>query len=182
MYFNSRLSIFSDVCVLPAESGPCEAAIRRWFYNPRSRQCRRFTYGGCEGNGHNFGSRAACEARCSNEGELQARIKCGHSHHNHVQICSPLLLATTEFPIRVPLFQLCALSRRCKVRVAPSSTAGSSTPAPESASASSTAAAAAMPTTSRRDKTVRTAAAHEVTTAMAFCCNNYGFNYCVRMP
>ena len=68
--FKSRLSIFADVCVLPAESGPCEAAIRRWFYNPRSRQCRRFTYGGCEGNGNNFETKAACEARCSNEGEL----------------------------------------------------------------------------------------------------------------
>ena len=52
-------------CLLPSDPGPCEAAIRRWFFSSSSLQCEPFTYGGCEGNDNNFQSRSQCEERCS---------------------------------------------------------------------------------------------------------------------
>ena len=51
-----------DLCEQPADSGPCEAAIPRWFFN--GGECEEFSYGGCQGNGNNFKTLAACEARC----------------------------------------------------------------------------------------------------------------------
>ncbi|MCA9548352.1 MAG: hypothetical protein KC613_28305, partial [Myxococcales bacterium] len=53
-----------DLCDLPAEVGDCEAAIPRWFHNPATGACEQFIYGGCGGNGNNFETREACEARC----------------------------------------------------------------------------------------------------------------------
>ncbi|GMH43260.1 hypothetical protein BSKO_11182 [Bryopsis sp. KO-2023] len=54
----------SDICSLPSDSGPCEAAIQRWFFNKKTNQCEEFIYGGCLGNKNNFESRKACEMRC----------------------------------------------------------------------------------------------------------------------
>ncbi|XP_067410038.1 chelonianin-like [Emydura macquarii macquarii] len=53
-----------DICRLPAEQGPCEARISRYFYNPASRQCEHFIYGGCKGNENNFKTKAECVRAC----------------------------------------------------------------------------------------------------------------------
>ncbi|XP_037073355.1 uncharacterized protein LOC119094399 [Pollicipes pollicipes] len=53
-----------DICSLPVSSGPCSDAHVRWFYNSVTEDCEPFTYGGCAGNGNNFRSRQACQARC----------------------------------------------------------------------------------------------------------------------
>ncbi len=53
-----------NVCRLPAEVGPCDAAIPRWFFNSQSGRCERFIYGGCGGNRNNFQTAEACEERC----------------------------------------------------------------------------------------------------------------------
>lgn len=52
------------VCSLPPESGPCKAAIGRYFYNSGTRQCEDFVYGGCEGNENSFSSSHDCEKTC----------------------------------------------------------------------------------------------------------------------
>lgn len=52
-----------DVCDLPIEPGPCQAVLPRWAYNVQTRQCERFVYGGCGGNGNNFATQTACEAQ-----------------------------------------------------------------------------------------------------------------------
>ena len=54
----------SGRCNLPSDSGPCEALMRRWFFNSNTRTCEMFNYGGCEGNENNFADRHACEAVC----------------------------------------------------------------------------------------------------------------------
>ncbi len=58
----------SDSCRLPAESGPCEAAFERWYFNAERGVCQVFTYGGCDGNENNFESLEACHEACAGHG------------------------------------------------------------------------------------------------------------------
>ena len=45
--------------------GPCTtSSMQRWYYEPASRTCRQFTFGGCGGNGNNFVTLRDCEAAC----------------------------------------------------------------------------------------------------------------------
>ncbi|VDP50405.1 unnamed protein product [Soboliphyme baturini] len=44
--------------------GPCRGANTRWFYQPSTRTCQPFLYGGCKGNENNFLSRQECETIC----------------------------------------------------------------------------------------------------------------------
>ncbi|MEM7245767.1 MAG: BPTI/Kunitz domain-containing protein [Acidobacteriota bacterium] len=54
-----------DVCLLPADPGPCEAAIPRWYFDATTGNCEEFLYGGCEGNGNNFETQRECELHCN---------------------------------------------------------------------------------------------------------------------
>ena len=58
------------VCRLPPESGPCKAAIPRFFFDPCSGECESFTYGGCEGNANNFVTLAGCRRACPPEDDI----------------------------------------------------------------------------------------------------------------
>jgi hypothetical protein len=51
-------------CLLPAESGPCNAYFERFAFNGATLACEPFVYGGCGDNGNNFETVAACEAAC----------------------------------------------------------------------------------------------------------------------
>lgn len=51
-------------CGLKLDPGPCEAAIPRWNFNPKTRRCERFVYGGCFGNENNFETLEECEKTC----------------------------------------------------------------------------------------------------------------------
>ena len=53
-----------DVCTLPPDPGPCDAAIPRWYHDAPSGLCRSFVWGGCAGNANNFTTLAACERSC----------------------------------------------------------------------------------------------------------------------
>ena len=54
----------SDICKLPYEVGPCKAFVDRWYFDWNSSQCKRFIYGGCEGNGNIFSSFNQCQRIC----------------------------------------------------------------------------------------------------------------------
>jgi hypothetical protein len=54
----------SDACSLPLETGPCDAAITRYGFNPATQRCQPFSYGGCEGNANNFETFEACVGVC----------------------------------------------------------------------------------------------------------------------
>lgn len=56
-----------SVCKLPADTGPCDAAIPRWHFDARSGRCAGFTYGGCQGNRNNFTSEDACRKECGGD-------------------------------------------------------------------------------------------------------------------
>jgi hypothetical protein len=34
------------------DPGPCVGRFYKWFYDNRRKQCKEFTFGGCEGNGN----------------------------------------------------------------------------------------------------------------------------------
>ncbi|XP_038627650.1 collagen alpha-1(VII) chain [Tachyglossus aculeatus] len=55
----------NDLCSLPLDEGTCASYKLRWHYNPRGSECRPFIYYGCGGNANRFGTKEACEKRCS---------------------------------------------------------------------------------------------------------------------
>lgn len=63
------LSLVPDICRLPPEVGPCDALLKRWYYNPQTRRCETFNYGGCRGNANNFKTVEECQRRCAGQGE-----------------------------------------------------------------------------------------------------------------
>ncbi|XP_059475897.1 thrombin inhibitor hemalin-like [Neocloeon triangulifer] len=54
-------------CGQPTEKGRCLAALHRFAYNPTSRDCDEFVYGGCGGNANNFRTRTECLKKCDPE-------------------------------------------------------------------------------------------------------------------
>lgn len=71
-----------DVCLLDKDSGPCQDPLTQWFYDYNEGECRRFTFGGCRGNGNRFNTKSDCERRCRPvTGQLitsiDARGECG---------------------------------------------------------------------------------------------------------
>ncbi|KAL2790390.1 kunitz-type protease inhibitor 1 isoform 3 precursor, partial [Daubentonia madagascariensis] len=51
-------------CVDLPDTGLCRESIPRWYYNPFSERCARFTYGGCYGNKNNFEEEEQCLESC----------------------------------------------------------------------------------------------------------------------
>jgi hypothetical protein len=55
---------YDNICLLPKVIGRCRALILRYYYNPKTRSCEKFYYGGCGGNANNFETQEACEKTC----------------------------------------------------------------------------------------------------------------------
>jgi hypothetical protein len=55
-------------CAQPPETGPCRASLERFHWSASEQRCRRFTFGGCKGNGNNFLTVQECEAACGGGG------------------------------------------------------------------------------------------------------------------
>jgi hypothetical protein len=62
----------SDRCELPPETGACLAAFLRWYFDPATGTCERFTWGGCGGNENRFETVDNCLHACGlTPGDLQ---------------------------------------------------------------------------------------------------------------
>ncbi|XP_048469789.1 protein AMBP-like [Rhincodon typus] len=53
-----------ESCQLAPDSGPCFSLILKFYYNHSSMACQVFNYGGCAGNGNNYGTERECLQRC----------------------------------------------------------------------------------------------------------------------
>ncbi|GFS71683.1 papilin [Nephila pilipes] len=51
-------------CNLPRDKGPCKGYLMRYYYDKTEKSCKKFIYGGCQGNENNFGSIAECIKKC----------------------------------------------------------------------------------------------------------------------
>lgn len=64
------------VCLLPMDSGPCKALLRRYFFNRLTQKCQMFHYSGCKGNENNFLSQKECRSRCGRFIPAEISNKC----------------------------------------------------------------------------------------------------------
>ncbi|TKR89372.1 hypothetical protein L596_013486 [Steinernema carpocapsae] len=55
----------TNVCDLERDSGPCTDAVSQWYFSKEDGECRKFTYGGCRGNGNRFDTKEQCEGKCA---------------------------------------------------------------------------------------------------------------------
>merc|ERR1712112_363083 len=54
-----------DACSEPfADIGHCLAKMPRWSFNPETRRCEKFIYGGCNGNANRFEKYEQCTNIC----------------------------------------------------------------------------------------------------------------------
>ncbi|XP_031157288.1 collagen alpha-6(VI) chain isoform X1 [Sander lucioperca] len=53
-----------DSCFLSQDQGGCQNYTMMWFFDTEQRECSRFWYGGCGGNGNRFKTQDECENLC----------------------------------------------------------------------------------------------------------------------
>nr|XP_016851947.1 PREDICTED: carboxypeptidase inhibitor SmCI [Anolis carolinensis] len=56
-------------CNLPVDVGPCNASFPRFYYDAKTKSCKPFNFGGCNGNSNNFGTIEDCILECKNRGK-----------------------------------------------------------------------------------------------------------------
>ncbi|XP_036109235.1 tissue factor pathway inhibitor [Molossus molossus] len=59
-------------CAYKADSGPCRAMLKRYYFNIQTQQCEEFVYGGCEGNENQFESLEECKKICTRDYSMTA--------------------------------------------------------------------------------------------------------------
>lgn len=68
-----------DLCDEKDERGPCSNYTVKWYYNKDEQKCRRFWYGGCDGNANRFDDEQECQDVCIN----RVRPNPGESYYRY---------------------------------------------------------------------------------------------------
>ncbi|HEU5075943.1 MAG TPA: BPTI/Kunitz domain-containing protein [Polyangiaceae bacterium] len=68
-------------CLLPLQSGNCDAYFEAYGYNVETGHCEQFIYGGCGGNANRFESLAECQAVCDpDRTHCESTVECVIDH------------------------------------------------------------------------------------------------------
>ncbi|KAL3864684.1 hypothetical protein ACJMK2_006345 [Sinanodonta woodiana] len=59
-----------DVCKQDRDTGPCRASVPRYYFDSSCQCCKKFIYGGCDGNGNNFQTVRQCLNKCKGKAVL----------------------------------------------------------------------------------------------------------------
>ncbi|XP_043274071.1 papilin [Venturia canescens] len=63
----------SPICFESVDAGPCDGDVTAYYYDPTSKSCQAFIYGGCKGNANRFQTEEQCERLC---GRFQGQDAC----------------------------------------------------------------------------------------------------------
>lgn len=85
----------SSFCDMPYETGPCRAAIPRYYYNNTLAKCVEFTYGGCGGNLNNFETEVGCNTAAQQWCTMQAVVPDGSLQPTAAPVGAPEVQAVT---------------------------------------------------------------------------------------
>jgi hypothetical protein len=64
----------NPICGQPKFSGPCRAAIPRFYFDIESGKCDTFSWGGCKPNSNNFQTLEECSNKCGGKYALFYRF------------------------------------------------------------------------------------------------------------
>ena len=53
-----------DPCTMAPDAGTGDEKAQRFYYDPKTKECNKFKYGGSGGNSNNFKNRDACIEAC----------------------------------------------------------------------------------------------------------------------
>ena len=59
-----------NICNLPSETGLCRGYFPSYYFDKVAGKCKKFIYGGCDGNANNFETLAACQTTCPENCQL----------------------------------------------------------------------------------------------------------------
>jgi len=77
----------NEVCKMSPEAGPCFALFRRWHYDVTTGSCKKFDYGGCQGNPNRFVKKEVCENTCNPKAVIKKTspgIQSGNIIYNNI--------------------------------------------------------------------------------------------------
>lgn len=74
-------------CFLPPIKGPCKARHERYYFDSEAGLCKKFDYGGCEGNENRFKTLEECSEKCNIQDVNTSRRVCGSKN---VPVCGSI--------------------------------------------------------------------------------------------